>query len=56
MVYKVVRILLTILIQGLSLEIETPVAKLHAEISQELLCKNTVLHVCNDNSFSFLLS
>lgn len=53
---KVVRILLTVLIQGLSREIEMPVAKLHPEISHKLLCKNTALHIFNDNSFSFSLS
>lgn len=56
MVYKVVRILLTILIQELPLEIETPEAKLHPEISCKLLCKNTALRVFNDSSFSFSLS
>lgn len=50
MIYKAVRILLTI-IQGLPLEVETPVLKLHPEISHELLSKNIALHVFNDSSF-----
>lgn len=55
MLYKVVRILLSILIQEVFLEIETYVAKLHSEISYKLLCKNTVLHIFKDSSFSFSL-
>lgn len=51
MVYKAVRILLTI-IEGLPLEIETPVVKLHPDISHKLLSKNIALHVFNDCSFS----
>lgn len=53
MVYKAIKILMTI-IQGLPLEVETPVVKLHQEISHKHLSKNIVLHVLhvyNDSSF-----